>query len=336
MKTAIDDTSILTRYLLGELPEEEKQQVEQRFLCDGDYYEQLLAVEDELRYDCAEGRLTAEQRAHFQANFLATADDMAKMEFATSLISELGVSRQNRVKDGARFQIAPGEITAKSIGLRTRGRFVRPALAAAAVILATGCALILIQSMRLRRELERSRQELATERLRQAAPGADQAQIESLTRSLEEERTRRLQLQQDLERNQSATDKTRVDKTPQEPPQVASFLLLPGLTREAGAELKRIELQTGDHLLRLQLKLREPGSYTTFQVRLKTPEGRLVWSRVALRPVATGSGPVVAVTLPVSSLLPGDYDIELSGLTQGSPAEGPESVDDYYFTIVKR
>lgn len=41
----------ITRFLLGELPEDERQNIEERFFADNSFYEQVLAVQEELADD---------------------------------------------------------------------------------------------------------------------------------------------------------------------------------------------------------------------------------------------------------------------------------------------
>lgn len=62
----------MVNYLLGELPEEEQLRLEERFFTDDEYYQQLLALEDELLYDYAAGGLSSEQRVKFEQRFLSS------------------------------------------------------------------------------------------------------------------------------------------------------------------------------------------------------------------------------------------------------------------------
>ena len=54
MKDEADNERLLTRYLLGNLSEEDRLQVEGKFLSDDRSYERILALEDELFYDYAQ------------------------------------------------------------------------------------------------------------------------------------------------------------------------------------------------------------------------------------------------------------------------------------------
>src|SRR5437588_450604 len=75
----------IKRYLLGELDDGTRAQVEQKLLSDGEVFEELLVAEDEIIDDYASGRLDLEERADFEAHFLATPDRQQKLRFARAL-----------------------------------------------------------------------------------------------------------------------------------------------------------------------------------------------------------------------------------------------------------
>lgn len=75
----------IRRYLLGELDNGVRAEVEQRLLSDGEVFEELLVAEDEIIDDYASGRLDPEERAAFEAHFLATPERQQKLRFARAL-----------------------------------------------------------------------------------------------------------------------------------------------------------------------------------------------------------------------------------------------------------
>ena len=80
----------MVRYLLGEATEEEQLRLEKQFLADDESYQQLLALEDELRYEYARGGLPARQREQFENRFLATAEDRQKVALAQQILAGVG------------------------------------------------------------------------------------------------------------------------------------------------------------------------------------------------------------------------------------------------------
>ncbi|HUR80383.1 MAG TPA: hypothetical protein VM733_06435 [Thermoanaerobaculia bacterium] len=64
------DDSLITRYLLGELPPDEQNELERRYFAETTLLDRIDAAEDELIDDYVRGGLTAEQRKHFETRFL--------------------------------------------------------------------------------------------------------------------------------------------------------------------------------------------------------------------------------------------------------------------------
>ena len=155
---------LLVRYLLDQASEDERTQIERRFLEDEGFYQQLLMVEEELRVAYAAGTLPAADRQRFEDRFLLFADDKAKVEDTRALMAELAA--------------VPRPIAASA-----PRRWSQWALAAA-VILAAGLAAW--QAFESRR-LELQVAALEAER---------QARTEERDRALESERRARAELEQ--------------------------------------------------------------------------------------------------------------------------------------------
>ena len=78
-----DDNHDLTRrYLLGQLTDEEQQNVEERLLSDDDLFQELELTKDELTQEYASGQLTAKEREWLQSHFLISRDGEQKHDFA--------------------------------------------------------------------------------------------------------------------------------------------------------------------------------------------------------------------------------------------------------------
>lgn len=70
------------RYLLDLCSDEERHAVEQRYLADGGAFEEMLAIENELAYDYAQGVLTPEERRQFERKFLSKAEHRQRTALA--------------------------------------------------------------------------------------------------------------------------------------------------------------------------------------------------------------------------------------------------------------
>src|SRR5262249_37041719 len=88
MKNKTDQDALWTSYLLGELGEEAQNRIEEQFFTDEDSYQQLLALEDELKYEYAQGGLTPQQRRAFEKRFLRSPEDHQKVAVAGALLNK--------------------------------------------------------------------------------------------------------------------------------------------------------------------------------------------------------------------------------------------------------
>ena len=61
MKQEVDN-KVMFQYLLGELPEKERLQLEEAYFADGDIYQQLLIVEDGLIHAYVQDELSESER----------------------------------------------------------------------------------------------------------------------------------------------------------------------------------------------------------------------------------------------------------------------------------
>ncbi len=87
MAAETEQEYLLIRYLLGESTEDERTQVEQRFLSDNDYFEQLLALEEMLVDQYAKGKLSTAQQKSF--NRSSVSERKRNVEDTKQLLADL-------------------------------------------------------------------------------------------------------------------------------------------------------------------------------------------------------------------------------------------------------
>ena len=85
MATDINNETLIARYLLGELPEDQQVEIEDRAFADKDYLAGITAVENDLIDEYVRGELSAADRQRFEARFLRSAERRKRVEFATAL-----------------------------------------------------------------------------------------------------------------------------------------------------------------------------------------------------------------------------------------------------------
>lgn len=75
----------LRRYLLGQLADSARDDVEQDILVNEELFAELLIVEDELTDEYVDGRLSQADRTNFESHFLATPERQQNLRFARAL-----------------------------------------------------------------------------------------------------------------------------------------------------------------------------------------------------------------------------------------------------------
>jgi hypothetical protein len=88
--------SELIQYLLGELSEEERLELEDRYLADPDLFHELLEVETDLYEDYARGKMSAREQRKFERQFLTAQRGRERLALLRSLGNH--VSAQTRLR----------------------------------------------------------------------------------------------------------------------------------------------------------------------------------------------------------------------------------------------
>lgn len=102
MERQVETEETIKRFLLGELADEEQEQVQYRLLSDSEYFEQFLMVENELTDDFVRGALSECDNQRVTEYFLAVPERRQKLRFAIALdrfISEEGSKVESKVED---------------------------------------------------------------------------------------------------------------------------------------------------------------------------------------------------------------------------------------------
>jgi anti-sigma factor RsiW len=89
-----DDANLITAYLLGELSEQEQEQLEIRYFSDDELFNKLLAIEDELIDLYARGDITVAERVRLERHFLASPDRRKRVQLAKALLRQVSALAQ--------------------------------------------------------------------------------------------------------------------------------------------------------------------------------------------------------------------------------------------------
>jgi hypothetical protein len=330
MKDEADNEKLLTRYLLGRLPEEQQLQVEGEFLSDDQRYDRLLALEDELFYDYAQNKLSPDEREQFEKRFLSSEQNRKRAMIASALADKMSESAS---VEKAEQGIADREPQRFWQSLKSYFVAQRAAMKVSLAALATvSLALIwlVIGVVRLQNEFNRFQAQRAVQedRLQQQAR-QERARADELSLKLERETGQNAMLRQELSKMQAQSG-----GQGERPPSVISLVLAPSIVRDQAPGMKKLYLSQGARLLKLLLKLKGEVEYKTYQATLLTAEGVERWSQDMLQAQRTGTGRSIELWLPTKTLAPGDYELRLKGYASDGTLE--ETGDYYYLSVRKK
>lgn len=336
----------LTRYLLGDMTNEERERVEERFLQDDSYFEEMLALEDELMYEYKRGNLTAKEEQLFEKRFLSTKQDKQKSVFADAFLKTIdGLATTKQEETKAAVVAAPIPFwKSLSAFFSFQSSALQLGMTAAMFLLLLGSAWLFVKNNQLKNDVatlkeqtedqNRLKQEIEDKQRQkeeleiQLAKEKGQSELnQEQIRKLEEERTR---LEKEIQdRRNQQTPKT-------SPPQNRTSVfatLIPGLVRSGSTEMQSVRLTESTRLLSLQLKLKPAFEYMSYQATLRNIENDAeVWKSHLLKARGNGKNKTVSFQLPVNNLQNAQYEISLEGINENGTRE---QIDDYYFRVVK-
>jgi anti-sigma factor RsiW len=313
-----EQEAVMVRYLLGQSPEKERDEVEERYFSDGGYFDRLLALEDSLIDDFVSGRMPAEQLDAFRESLSVRQDDV---RFTRALVQAVTKKKSD--------QPAPDHALRLPAPQRTRfaqtRSFLLAASIAALIVLAIGLALLwryqtLKNSLfevetnlvRLKGEKEAAERDLAQAR----------SQRESSAQEVEIERNKRIDAESSLQKQ----------GRPESPNVSSDFrtIVLGSvfIPRGATGAIKEVRVSENARWLRLVVPVEGYGKYQSHRISMKRAgEGELFDSE-SLKP--PGGSRKLAFTVPATNLRPGDYIVTLYG---ERPAAARTELEQYSFRI---
>ena len=335
MATDLMSEKLINRYLLGELPEEQQVEIEDRAFSDQEFMAIITAAENDLIDEYVREQMSAADQGRFESRFLASESRRKRVEFAralTQLLDETRVTERETRKVSAAPVSWREALAAFFNGLNPVGRL---ALTAATLLILVGGAWLITQTLTLRSQLnqlqaQRSSQQNNQQTLEQQVE-SERRRNDELSAQLNQEKQQRAQSDESL---RQLSESVKQQQQPNEAPRsiIASLALLPGISRGATTQPKLI-LPPNASVARLQIGIEPEEDYQSFGVELRTANGRPVWMRDALTARSSRGGRSVRLTLPASALLPGEYELRLKGVPAAGP---PEDVGFYYFEVMKR
>lgn len=321
MDQNLNDEHVVRRYLLGEMAEQEREQLERRLLVDADYSALVSVLEEDLIEDYVSSRLEAEDALKFESIFLKTPEGVEQVRLARNLRAYSLKEGSGRLPEPlpSHIEAGPKPISLMDY-LRSKTSAARTALAAAAVVAVLLGASLVLLILRLQDEAAQAPPSQSQVQELEGQLAEQQARNEELAKSLRQEQELRAKLEQEL-----AVSK-RTDRGPASST-IAALMLSPGRVR-GGGQSRRLIIDSGTSRASFSLSIRKT-SHKSFRASIQTESGRTVWSGAAQ---PSSSGGEVRFTVPANLLSSGDYAINLEGAEQGEY----EDIASYYFSVVKR
>ncbi len=317
---------MIVRYLLGELPENQQVEIEDQAFQDQEYLQNIQAVENDLIDEYVRGEIPPHQRQKFESHFLASAERRRKLEFARALGSV--TSESETLPAVQSFRARTTSIYQNSLLAFIRS--LKPAMAfsmaAVALVVLIGAALLIRDGIRLRSQLGQL----------QAERQSQEARRQQLEKEMANERARNEELARQVEHQQqeeSAREPQREErKSVSTPSLVVALTLLPGLSRGSNS-VPSVVVSPAVRTVLLQVGVDPQDDYPRYRIEIHSPSGKQIWAQDKLSSRATRIGRAIVLNLPASLLEGGRYELSVKGT---SAAGTSEDIGYYYFEVLKK
>jgi anti-sigma factor RsiW len=357
MNTDTLNDELLKRYLLDDVSDDERQEVEARFFEDDSFFEEMLSLEDELHYEYRQNRLSPREQYHFERKFLQSAKEREKSAFADAFLKATADFAEKTSETTVRnSEEAPVSMWRQvSAFFSFSGSAMQFGLSAAVILLAFGLGIVLFKNAQMQRDmasLESSRnnrlveqEQIIAEKQRRQEELEQQHAAEKLKGEQNEKKLLEIQLERENLKREIAEARRQVDQ-PLHVPQTTkipsanaqrsfvALILSPGwFTRGGGDRMKQVKLTPAIRNLQLSLLSENTETYQSYRAVLKTlDEGREVWTNENLKSRGKSAKKNFSLNVPTKILQRADYEISLVGVKESGETE---EIMSYYFSVQK-
>ena len=328
MRQKTKQEDLMVRYLLGDTTEKEQAQIEEQFLTDNGYFEQLLSVEDALIDDYAQGVLNEYERSKVEGLLLPSRRQSREVDFVKDLISFVSAHPTDGLNTQNSIQVErPGKLRSLLALLRIRNHGKRFSIAAALLLIAIILGMV-IWNLVLQRKIGQmeTQQALLEKRDQEFQRQLDEQENnrDAIVRELEDERRKSDQIEQELAA-------LRESRSVSSSNGVAILELRADSFSRGGGELRVVRIPAELSRLEVRINLGAKGDYKSYGAIIKTFDGREIWSRNQINPRQANLGRVV-LTVPANTFSNDDYILTLRGQTE---AGDMVEIGDYSFRVRK-
>ena len=301
----INQQRTIQRYLLGELPESEKERLEHQYFNDPQLFEQIVEVENELVDNYARGLLSAGARDRFEKYYLAHSKLRERAGFAEALAEKLGHARDAEVTP------PPSERWWDRLLFALNGPRLAWAFAAVVLLTAVVTTWTLLETKRLRQELARAQSERVDSEQRER----------DLKEQMASEQLRADRLTEEIARLRAEQSDVAPPPTPNGHSPFATLILTIGGTREVDpGQPTVLVIPEATEQVRVQLKLKE-SDYPSYRAVVQSANGNTVFTSRRLSAPSQKSDASLALLVSARLFTTGDYMLTLRGLSKTGEVE---------------
>lgn len=309
---------VVKRYVLGVLPEEERERFEQGYFSDNSLFEEVELTEDDLVDRYVRGELAKDDNRLFEQALSRSPRLNERVEFAKVLSSKTTPQPPPKVAPVSEPGFWQRLFSPEQQAFRLASGF-------AVMLLLIGSVAVVIAWMNLRqqstglaaREAELKQRNEAVAKSIAAEQAENARRATDLQKTAAELEAQRQSIQQQLE-------------TADRPLNLIAYLSLqPGPTRSPGDRSSEFTLNKNYSTLNLKLPLID-SDYPRYRVVVLTPEQKVVSSPRTLTAKRTASGNFLNLSLPLKGMSPGDYLVRVEGIDAAGKSQ---PVDTYPFHL---
>lgn len=337
MKNINEDEQSINNYLLGQGTEEERKSIEDRYFRDADFYEQILAQEDELIHDYLKGLLSPSRKALFEKHFLHSERRHQKFLFVKRLIN---YADEHPWPSAA---LAETRMSRRIGALKTMLPSSMIATATAAVLLVALAAACLYYKYRGESPIQEN---LAAGKPVETAPAvspsiAPMPQAPSLPAGAEaspaSSNKRQASGPADRKSDAEAAGKEPTGRSTLSAP-IPAFVFNSGALRSGGvsfteSEIYSIRFASHASSIRLDVHLDEQGGradHPVYEVVVKTLDGKEVFRQMNVKPIKTRTRTMVQFSVHTNLLNDGDHVLFVNPPTSAGKLK---SVSEKFFNV---
>lgn len=316
-----NEKKLMKDYLLGNLSSDEQTQVEEKYFADDSFYQQLKITETELidAYLCNE--LDAKEKKQFEEKFLTSADGKQKVEITRAFLKSI-----NKIAgEKAILEIPVISNYQRRFVWSLPKRFNQFAIAASLIIMLGGGGWLMFQTAKLQNQIKT----LESQQSQQQTDFQKKEQSFQQQSNTTQKRYEQVKQELDIERQERAFLEKEISKLLQNSVQVISMVLTTNLTRD-NTKTKLLNIPSTAQVLQLKLLLAEQTeSYPTYQVTIKTVDGKQVWQQKIVDDIKKS----ITLSVKTAVFASDDYLVTVSGIDKNGEIL---ELADYYFRVAKQ